>query len=98
MVGNGLWAIDRPHETFLPDVAGLAVSLGTAALLVPGHAALGAALATLAGTTTGSLLKALRFVQLVRELPAGPSSGPGNAENPTLSTPYGEAAAGVLPR
>jgi O-antigen/teichoic acid export membrane protein len=72
VTGNGLWAIDRPHETFLPDVVALAAALVTAALLIPGHGAMGAAAATLAGTTAGSALKAVRFFQLVRRLPDGP--------------------------
>lgn len=69
IAGNGLWAIDRPQATFLPDVCGLAASLIGAALWIGPHGALGAALAALAGTSTGAVLKALRIVQSLREMP-----------------------------
>ena len=62
--------------------ARMAAALGTAALLVPSHGAMGAALAMLAGTTSGSLLKALRFVQLMRKLPDGLPPAPEHCEKP----------------
>jgi O-antigen/teichoic acid export membrane protein len=70
VAGSGLWAMDRPHETFLPDVAALVTALAASALLVPSRGAMGAALAGLAGTSVGSALKTLRFVQIVPRLPA----------------------------
>jgi O-antigen/teichoic acid export membrane protein len=82
VAGNGLWVLDRPHETFLPDVIATAAALGTAAALVPSHGAMGAALAMLSGTTSGALLKALRFVQLMRKLPGGPPPAPEHCERP----------------
>jgi O-antigen/teichoic acid export membrane protein len=68
--GNGLWAMHHPHETFLPDVAALVTAMTAAALLMASHGALGAALAGLAGTGVGAALKSVRFVQIVRKLPA----------------------------
>jgi O-antigen/teichoic acid export membrane protein len=72
VTGNGLWAIDRPQATLLPDVVALATALGTAACLAGPYGEMGAALAILAGTTVATVLKTYRFLYLARELPYEP--------------------------
>ena len=72
VTGNGLWAIDRPQATLLPDVVALVTALGTAACLTGPYGEMGAALAILAGTTVAAVLKTHRFLYLARELPCEP--------------------------
>lgn len=56
---NGLWAVDRPRSNFVADVCCMTVTLIAAALLIHPFGALGAALATLAGSTTAALVRSL---------------------------------------
>ena len=84
VAGNGLWAIEQPHSNFVADVVGLTVTIATVACLVVPLGPLGAALATLAGTSTAT---ATRFVTLIwaldskRLVPVVASSeSPGHAE------------------
>ncbi|MGD9722717.1 MAG: lipopolysaccharide biosynthesis protein [Pirellulales bacterium] len=63
VIGNGLWAIDQPRASFAADVCSTVITLAAAALLVPSMGALGAALATLAGSAVATLV---RLVILVR--------------------------------
>jgi O-antigen/teichoic acid export membrane protein len=67
VAGNGLWAIDQPRSNFVADVCSMVVTLVAAAILIPPFAALGAALATLAGTTVAAIM---RIFILVRRLDA----------------------------
>jgi O-antigen/teichoic acid export membrane protein len=61
--GNGLWAIDRPRANFVADVCGMSVSLITAAFFVVPFGALGAALATLMGTSSSALVRTFALVR-----------------------------------
>ena len=73
VAGNGLWAIERPQDGFIADVVTLAVAALAAVWLVPKHAVLGAALATLAGQSAGMVV---RLVCLRRSLARLPASRP----------------------
>lgn len=66
--GTGLWAIDQPKANLLADVWWSSVTLIAAVFLVFPFGAFGAALATLAGTTTAAIV---RTVILVRALEPG---------------------------
>lgn len=57
VAGNGLWAMDRPRASFLADAAALGVVLITTVWWVPGGGVLGAAAATLAGTSVDALVR-----------------------------------------
>jgi O-antigen/teichoic acid export membrane protein len=57
LTGNGLWAIEQPRANFLADVCCMTVVLVAAAALVVPYGALGAALATLAGTSTAAVVR-----------------------------------------
>jgi O-antigen/teichoic acid export membrane protein len=57
VAGNGLWAIEQPRSNFVADVVGLSVTIATAACLVVPFGPLGAALATLAGTSTSAVTR-----------------------------------------
>jgi O-antigen/teichoic acid export membrane protein len=61
VVGNGLWAIDQPRANFIADVSCMVVMLVTAAFLIHPWGAFGAALAILAGTTTGCVIRTITF-------------------------------------
>ncbi|MBI2824603.1 MAG: lipopolysaccharide biosynthesis protein [Planctomycetia bacterium] len=63
--GTGLWAIEQPRSNFLADVCWIVVTLVSAVFLVFPFGALGAALATLAGTFVAAIV---RTVILVRAL------------------------------
>ena len=54
---NGLWATDQPRSNFVADVCCMTVTLIAAALLIHPFGALGAAMATLAGSTTAALVR-----------------------------------------
>lgn len=64
--GNGLWVLERPRATFSADVCALAATLVTALVLIAPLGALGAALATLAGSLIGGALKSAKFLRLIR--------------------------------
>jgi O-antigen/teichoic acid export membrane protein len=57
VAGNGLWAIEQPRSNFVADVVGLSVTIATAACLVVPFGPLGAALATLAGTSISAVTR-----------------------------------------
>jgi O-antigen/teichoic acid export membrane protein len=59
IVGNGLWAIDKPRFNFLADVATLFVTLASAVVLIVPFGVLGAAIAMLAGGLVGCIVRAL---------------------------------------
>ncbi|MBN1851696.1 MAG: lipopolysaccharide biosynthesis protein [Pirellulales bacterium] len=73
VAGNGLWAMERPQATLLPDTSSLAITLGTAALLVGPLGPIGAALAGLAGSITGAAMKLFTLLWLIRSLPKDPA-------------------------
>ena len=59
VAGNGLWAIHQPRSNFVADVCCMSVTLIAAALLIHPFGALGAALATLAGTLTAAIVRTI---------------------------------------
>ncbi len=63
-VGAGLWAMERPSANFAADVCTLTVMLTAAACLVPTLGIVGAAAASLLGTTTGTSVRFLTFMRL----------------------------------
>jgi len=67
VAGNGLWAIDQPRLNFVADVCCMTATLLAAALFIHPFGALGAALATLAGTSIAAIV---RIVTLFRNLQA----------------------------
>jgi O-antigen/teichoic acid export membrane protein len=75
--GNGLWALGRPQANFAADVATLVVTLGLVLGLVGPLGALGAALATLAGSSVGALVRALRLARLLEAARPGPTERDG---------------------
>ncbi len=66
--GNGLWAIDRPHANFAADVCVLGVTLVLAFRLVYPLAVIGMAIATLAGTVVGSLVRCVTLLRCIRSI------------------------------
>lgn len=68
--GNGLWAMNRPHATFLPDLLGATVALSAAAAWSRPYGAMGAACATLAGTVVAGGLTSWRLRQALRSAPS----------------------------
>jgi O-antigen/teichoic acid export membrane protein len=65
VAGNGLWAIDEPRSNFVADVCCIAITLVLGGLLIIPLGALGAAISTLAGTTTAAIV---RTAILIRRL------------------------------
>ena len=58
---TGLWAMDRPATSMIGDLAQLAVTLSVALWLVHPMAAMGIAIALVAGRTAGGLSAGPRF-------------------------------------
>jgi O-antigen/teichoic acid export membrane protein len=69
--GNGLWAMERPHANFVADLLSLGVVIVATISLVPHYGPLGAALATLAGTSSDAAVRLWILRQTMRELGAG---------------------------
>jgi O-antigen/teichoic acid export membrane protein len=63
LVHNGLWAIDQPRANFIADVCCMTVTLGAAVVLIYPFGILGAALATLAGTTAATTVRTVTLVR-----------------------------------
>jgi O-antigen/teichoic acid export membrane protein len=61
IAGTGLWAIDKPRINFTADVVTLLVTIAAGFALVVPLGAFGAALAILAGTSTGCVVRTLRL-------------------------------------
>jgi O-antigen/teichoic acid export membrane protein len=59
VAGNGLWAIDRTRSSFVSDAYNMFATLLAAVLLIHPFGALGAALATLAGTFSAALVRSI---------------------------------------
>lgn len=66
VVGNGLWAMERPAANFAADVCSFLVTLATAIALTASCGALGAALATLAGIGVGTGVRAWTLRRLMQ--------------------------------
>jgi O-antigen/teichoic acid export membrane protein len=66
--GNGLWAMERPHANVFADLCSLAVVIAATLLLVPQWGPLGAAMATLAGTSTDAAVRVAILFKSMREL------------------------------
>jgi O-antigen/teichoic acid export membrane protein len=69
--GNGLWAMERPHANFLADLTALGIVVVATVILVPMFGPLGAAISTLAGTSTDAAVRMLILRQTMREVAAG---------------------------
>jgi O-antigen/teichoic acid export membrane protein len=69
--GNGLWAMERPSANFVADLFSLGVVVVATVALVPLLGPLGAALATLSGTSTDALVRLWILRQTMREFSAG---------------------------
>ncbi len=66
VAGNGLWAIEKAPSNFVADIWATAVTLALAAVLVMPLGALGAALATLAGSIVATVLRVFVLVRAFR--------------------------------
>jgi O-antigen/teichoic acid export membrane protein len=55
--GNGLWAMERPSANFVADLFSLGVVIVATVTLVPLYGPLGAALATLCGTSSDAAVR-----------------------------------------
>jgi len=64
-VGAGLWAMERPSANFTADVCTLTVTITAAVCLVHPLGIVGAALASLLGTSTGALVRFFTFMRLI---------------------------------
>ena len=62
VTGDGLWALDQPRPNFAADVVCMFVTLIAAVLLIAPFGPLGAALATLAGTSISAIVRTLTLV------------------------------------
>ena len=66
--GNGLWAMERPQANFVADLISLAVVIAATIGLVPLFGPLGAALATLSGTSTDAAVRLFILRLTMREM------------------------------
>ncbi len=69
--GNGLWALERPSANFVADLCSLVVVIVTSCVCVPLLGPLGAALATLAGTSTDAAVRLWILRRTMREFEGG---------------------------
>jgi O-antigen/teichoic acid export membrane protein len=65
--GNGLWAMERPSANFVADLFSVGVVIVATITLVPWLGPLGAALATLAGTSSDAVVRLLVLRATMRE-------------------------------
>jgi len=65
VVGNGLWAINRPSLNFAADVGTIIVSVGFGVALIPSLSITGAAAASLLGATVGAAIRTATLVGCV---------------------------------
>jgi O-antigen/teichoic acid export membrane protein len=65
--GNGLWAMERPSANFVADLCSLVVVVVATITLVPAFGPLGAACATLAGTSSDAAVRLFILRQTMRE-------------------------------
>ena len=68
--GNGLWAMERPHANFVADLFSLCVVIVATISLVPMFGPLGAALATLCGTSSDAAVRLWILRRTMQELSA----------------------------
>jgi O-antigen/teichoic acid export membrane protein len=75
VAGNGLWALERPSLNFAADVSTIAVTIGSAMLLVFSWGVLGAAIAALLGSIVGVTVRVWTLIRLLRRAaPEGESN------------------------
>jgi O-antigen/teichoic acid export membrane protein len=74
--GNGLWAMERPQANFAADLTALAVVIVATILLVPAFGPLGAALTTLAGTSTDAVVRLYVLRLTMREFASAEGAAP----------------------
>jgi O-antigen/teichoic acid export membrane protein len=65
--GNGLWAMERPSANFVADLISVGVVIVATIMLVPAFGPLGAALATLAGTSSDAAVRLIVLRTTMRE-------------------------------
>lgn len=66
VAGNGLWAMELPSANFRADACAMVVWIAGTALLVPLYGALGAAIASAAGTTVGAVVRGIVLTSQLR--------------------------------
>jgi O-antigen/teichoic acid export membrane protein len=76
--GNGLWALERPQANFTADMGTFVATMAGIVCLVGPLGVLGTALATLAGTTTGTVLRTFSLLRMAHDL--APLAGPGGGK------------------
>ncbi len=69
--GNGLWAMERPKANFIADFSSLLVVIVVSIAAIPLLGPLGAAIATLSGTSSDALIRLWILRQTMREHSAG---------------------------
>jgi O-antigen/teichoic acid export membrane protein len=77
--GNGLWAMERPSANFVADLISLGVVIAATITLVPAFGPLGAALATLAGTSSDALVRLIVLRTTMREFSSAAAAPTGAA-------------------
>ena len=68
VAGNGFWALNRPRANLPADIVGALLTFIAAFALVPTLGALGAAVATLTGTTGGTLVRGMMLCRQLVEV------------------------------
>jgi len=79
VAGIGLWAVEQPQSNLVADVVSLLVTLAFAAMLVVTFGALGAALATLAGTTTAAVVRTATLLRVLDSFELASNAVPAKA-------------------
>jgi O-antigen/teichoic acid export membrane protein len=69
--GNGLWAMERPSANFVADLFALVIVIAATLAFVPIWGPLGAALATLCGTSSDAAVRLWILRQTMRDWSAG---------------------------
>lgn len=72
VAGNGLWAMELPSANFKADACAMATWLVATVLLVPSYGALGAAIASVAGTMVGAAVRGAVLIGRMREKSSTP--------------------------
>ncbi|OYW20549.1 MAG: hypothetical protein B7Z55_07115 [Planctomycetales bacterium 12-60-4] len=67
VMGNGLWAVDRPRANFLADVATMTTTAAAMAVAVPTWGVTGAAFGLLMGTAVGAITRTWILLGVMRQ-------------------------------
>lgn len=82
VVGNGLWAVDRPRANFLADVVTFVGTGAALAALVPEFGVTGAALGLLLGTAAGTVTRTWTLFRVLHRTSLRADSGVGEGNSP----------------